>query len=468
MYDVTNAAPARRFDATVGAITAREPVDDEQTEDVALTDYLTRAWLELVNPHSAPLPRCPHCDGLRVRADRPKKGKLPPFFCHGCRKVFNRMTGTPFARLQDHAKGAAMIPLLSRQMSMMQAGARLGRTQKAVLSWLLAFRRYLLELDPSGSWEARVRLGVRVAPRARCARCGFEGGFHAGGFDPQRRRRIRCPRCGRSRLLDVMQGEGQAFEAVVMHDAIDSAVRARRKVFPDTEAPPVARAASVGDAAPAVKPRARPRLEDVVLPARTVPAGPVERREDPVLSAFLLPHVEAALGADREPGPCPWCDSTRTQHHLQARPSGLPGFHCRDCLAYFTRASNTPFTSSLARLHARRLVPMLGWRDTAAAAARELGMDPTVLHRWLSAWRQWLLLLDPGGEMEARVRLGMHPEPLVLTCGKCGHTGPVLLLGPARRRGVDGEGVRRIKFRCRQCGRSGRASLPAAASGTAA
>lgn len=54
---------ARRFDATVGAITAREPVDDEQTEDVALTDYLTRAWLDLVNPRSQPLPRCPHCQG---------------------------------------------------------------------------------------------------------------------------------------------------------------------------------------------------------------------------------------------------------------------------------------------------------------------------------------------------------------------------------------------------------------------
>lgn len=33
---------ARQFDATVGAITANEPVSDELTEDLGLTDVLTR------------------------------------------------------------------------------------------------------------------------------------------------------------------------------------------------------------------------------------------------------------------------------------------------------------------------------------------------------------------------------------------------------------------------------------------
>ncbi|WP_249043802.1 DUF746 domain-containing protein [Burkholderia latens] len=57
-----------------------------------------------------------------------------------------------------------------------------------MLSWLLAFRRYLLELDSTGHWEARVRLGGRVAPHARCIRCGFEGGSVASACDPERRR----------------------------------------------------------------------------------------------------------------------------------------------------------------------------------------------------------------------------------------------------------------------------------------
>ncbi|WP_230680156.1 hypothetical protein, partial [Ralstonia solanacearum] len=41
-----NAPVARHFDVTVGAITAREHVDDELTEDSALTEFLTSAWLD--------------------------------------------------------------------------------------------------------------------------------------------------------------------------------------------------------------------------------------------------------------------------------------------------------------------------------------------------------------------------------------------------------------------------------------
>ncbi|NKA93509.1 hypothetical protein GO283_01983 [Ralstonia solanacearum] len=407
----THERPARQFDATVGAITAREPVDDAQTEDLELTAFLTREWQALVNLRSTPLPRCPRCDGLRVRADGIKRAsKLPVFFCHGCKKSFNRLAGTPFAHLVDRAKGAAMIPLLSRQMSLLQAGKRLGRSQKAVLSWSLAFRRYLLELDPSGRWEARVRLGVRVAPRAKCTHCGFDGGFKSGGFDPQGRRRVRCPQCGRSRLLDAMQKEGLAFDGVVMHDPIDTAVRARRKIYPDMPAPKVARGASVDDAAPAVEARQLPQLADIALPDRRRPAGPSKRRDDLELSAFLLERIEAALRASTTPDPCPWCGSERTEHHPAPRPSGLPSFRCRACLAYYTRVSNTPLTYPNARAQAYRLVPMLGWRETCAAAAHTLGMHTSTLQTWIHSWRQWLLLLDPSGAMESRVMLGLRTK----------------------------------------------------------
>ncbi|QVN19874.1 DUF746 domain-containing protein [Burkholderia pyrrocinia] len=406
------------------------------------------------------MPRCPYCDGLRIRGERPQgKSRLPNYFCHACKRSFNRLTGTPFARLHNYAKGEAMIPLLSRQMSMLQAGERLGRTQKAILSWLLAFRRYLLELDPSGQWEARVRLGVRVAPRARCARCGFEGGFLSGGFDPQRRRRIRCPQCGRSRLLDVLQGNGEAFDGEVMHDAIETAVRARRKVHPDTPSPTVARAARVDDAAPAVT--VRRSLAEVVLPSRESPPGPTDRREDPVLSAFLLEQIDAALSLDTTPPPCQWCGSDHTEHHAQARPNGLPCFRCRTCLAYFSRVSNTPLLKGHARAFARRLVPMLGWRDTAKAASHALGLPSFAVQKWLRPWRQWLLLLDPSGAMEARVRLGVPTAGAVLTCGKCGHTGTVLRLASTGRPPA-ADGARQVKFQCRQCERHSRVWVPAA------
>ncbi|WP_423758934.1 DUF746 domain-containing protein [Burkholderia sp. NLJ2] len=459
--------PTRRFDATVGAITAKEPVDDALTEDVDLTDYLMRAWYELIHLSPTPVPRCPHCDGLRIRPDRPSgKSKLPIYFCHACKKSFNRLTGTPFANLKNLAKGTVMIPLLSRQMSLLQAGERLGRTQKAVLSWLLAFRRYLLELDPSGRWEARVRLGVRVAPRARCTRCGFEGGFLAGGFDPQRRRRIRCPKCGRSRLLDVLQDQGEGIKGEVIHDAIDTAIRARHKVHPEMPVPVVVRAASVSDAALEVKAPDRVLWSELELPDRRLPPGPVERVEDTVLSKFLLERIEAALSQSSIPSPCPWCSSEQTEYHPQQRPNGLPGFRCRTCLAYFTRISNTPLNGRHMRKYALQLVRMLGWRETSRAAAIELGIDPTTGHRWVRACRRWLLMLDPSGRMEARVRLGSGREPIVRTCEKCGNAGPILLLGPTNRPPA-ANGDRQYRFRCGNCSRHGRTWLSAIDRGAA-
>ncbi|WP_012760836.1 MULTISPECIES: DUF746 domain-containing protein [Ralstonia] len=404
---------ARHFDVTVGAITAREHVDDELTEDPALTEFLTSAWLDLISTRSTPVPRCPRCDGDRIRAERASGHALPHYFCHTCKSGFNRLTGTPFARLVGREKGTAMIPLLSRQMSLLQARKRLGRTQKAMLTWLLAFRKYLLELDPTGRWEAKVRLGVRIAPQAQCLRCGFEGGFLSGGFDPQRRRRIRCPQCGRSRLLDVLQEEGQAYKGVVMHDAIDTAVRQRRKYFPKAKSPPVARAAQVAEAMPTVQPRRL--LHDVALPKRTLVYGPPDCHEDGELTAYLLEKVDTALSQDSIAGPCPWCESAQTEHHLIKRPSGLPGFKCRGCLGYFMRVTNTPLVQPAMRELARRFVPMLGWRNTVDVAAQALGVDASVVREWVPTWRKWLLLLDPSGTMEPRVRLDMPvAEPAAL------------------------------------------------------
>ncbi|RQZ67412.1 DUF746 domain-containing protein [Burkholderia sp. Bp9004] len=407
-------APERHFDLTIaGGVCLSRANNDDEAEDPVLTDYLTRAWLELTSSSPTPVPRCPHCDGLRVRSrqfDGPKK-QLPGYFCHACRRSFNRLTGTPFARLRNQAKVGGLIPLLSRQTTLTQVTERVGISYEGILSWLLAFRRYVLEIDPSGAWEARIRLGMHALPHAQCVRCGFEGGFFSGGFDAQRRRRIRCPQCGRHRLLDVTQREGQALEAVVVRDSIVPAVRRRRKHHPDMAMPAVQRAARVDDAAPNLAVRSSRKLDDVHVPMRCLPRGAVQRCEDTELSVFLLAQIDKALNSDPTPVPCPWCGGDRTSYHPYRRPSGLPGFRCQSCLAYFTRVSNTPLLLPRAREHARQFATMLGWRERFDAAARELDVGHKVVRRWVRAWRQWLILLDPSGEMEARVRLGVPPLP---------------------------------------------------------
>ncbi|MBN3776277.1 DUF746 domain-containing protein [Burkholderia sp. Ac-20345] len=407
------ATPVRHFDLTVSGFSLADSVDGEAAEDIVLTDFLTRAWLELASSSPTPVPRCPHCDGLRVRPRQfggPNK-QLPGYFCHACRRSFNRLTGTPFARLRNQAKVNALIPMLSRQTALTNVTERIGMSYEGVLSWLLAFRSYVLELDPSGDWESRIRLGIHALPHALCMRCGFEGGFLSGGFDAQRRRRIRCPQCGRHRLLDVTQREGRALDAVVVRDSIVPAVRRRRKHHPDMAMPPVQRAARVDDATPNVAVRSLRKLDSVLLPTRRLPRGAVQRGEDAVLSVFLLEQIDKVLSSDATPVPCPWCGGGRTSYHPYRRPSGLPGFRCQSCLAYFTRVSNTPLLLPQARVHARRFVTMLGWREGFDAAARELDLGHKVVRRWVRAWRQWLILLDPSGEMEARVRLGVPPQP---------------------------------------------------------
>ena len=117
--------------------------------------------------------------------------------------------------------------------------------------------------------------------------------------------------------------------------------------------------------------------------------------------------TDAALSQSIAATRCPWCDSAQTEYHPLKRPNGLPGFKCRGCLGYFTRVSNSPLLSTQGREIALQLVPMLGWRNTIETAAQALGASTTHLQAWLVAWRQWLLVLDPSGAMEARVGLGL-------------------------------------------------------------
>ncbi|WP_367188814.1 DUF746 domain-containing protein [Burkholderia sp. Ed8] len=251
---------------------------------------------------------------------------------------------------------------------------------------------------------------------------------------------------------------GEGVEGEVMHDAIDTAIRVRRKVHPKMLVPVVARVASVSDAALEAKVRDRILWSERELPERWLAPGPVERVEDAVLSAFLLERIETVLSQSTESPQCPWCGSEHTEYHPQRRPNGLPGFRCRACLSYFTRISNTPLNGPHMRKHSLQLARMLGWRETGKAAAIELGVDSAVVNRWVHGLRQWLLVLDPSGGMEARVRLGVGREQIARTCEKCGHTGPIRLLGPTNRPPT-ANGEHQYKFKCGSCARHSRTWL---------
>ncbi|WP_247538248.1 DUF746 domain-containing protein [Ralstonia pseudosolanacearum] len=397
---------AQQLDVTVAETPARES-GDEQTEDQELTEFLTRAWTELVNPMPLPALRCPRCGGLHTRGGRAEDGELAKFLCRGCKLRFDRLTGTPFAKLRVPARGAAIIPLLSRRMSIEHAVKQLGWGRHAVTAWLLAFRCWLLELDPTGRWEARVRLGVRVAPVARCRGCGFEGAFKPSP-GARGRRRIQCPECGHSRQRAVLQMEGQALEGVVTHDVIDTALQRRRKAVADASVLPVVHTPRT--VALTTHTRQLRRLADVVLPDRPQRAGLPSQCEDVELSAFLGRHIDAIFSTSAMPDPCPWCGSPHAECQATPKQGRLPGFRCRTCRAYFTRASNTPLVHAVGREHVWRLLPMLGWHASGDAAARAFGMSTSALHDWLRDWRRWLLLLDPSGAMEAKVWLGLHTE----------------------------------------------------------
>lgn len=102
------------------------------------------------------------------------------------------------------------------------------------------------------------------------------------------------------------------------------AVRRRRKHHPDMAMPPVQRAARVDGAVQNVATRSLRKLDDVLLPTRRLPRGPVQRCEDVVLSAFLFMQIDKALSLDQTLVPCPWCGGDRTSYHPYRRPSGPP------------------------------------------------------------------------------------------------------------------------------------------------
>ncbi|MFP3624274.1 DUF746 domain-containing protein, partial [Burkholderia sp. SIMBA_051] len=91
----------------------------------------------------------------------------------------------------------------------------LGAGRGAVSHWVTAIRQWLLQLDPDGKWEARVRLGVRFAARTTCYQCDFRGPVLHGGFNTDRTRKFLCPACGATLQPAKLEALGIAVDMTI-------------------------------------------------------------------------------------------------------------------------------------------------------------------------------------------------------------------------------------------------------------
>nr|WP_254615446.1 DUF746 domain-containing protein [Cupriavidus basilensis] len=81
---------------------------------------------------------------------------------------------------------------------------RLGLSEKAVTAWIRKFRVWLLQLDPSGTYQRMVRLGIKPpSPRIYCPHCAADREARYHGYVSstthlpyeQRTRQFRCKTC---------------------------------------------------------------------------------------------------------------------------------------------------------------------------------------------------------------------------------------------------------------------------------
>jgi hypothetical protein len=97
----------------------------------------------------------------------------------------------------------AFAAMLSQQIPYAAAAEKLDLYPMVVSRWTRRMRAWLLQLDPTGYWEAKVRLGVLPpAPVAKCPSCGHTGPVTFLGFIPAERvhgERMRQCRCGACR-----------------------------------------------------------------------------------------------------------------------------------------------------------------------------------------------------------------------------------------------------------------------------
>ncbi|AIO35481.1 hypothetical protein DM39_3517 [Burkholderia cenocepacia] len=131
-------------------------------EDRELTAFLQRHIDALLSSNSEPRPPCFHCGSVHVGIQGYRNAlsgqRIPRFLCRTCNREFTRLHGTPL--YGRHAqKMEALIPLLSQPISRAEVTAMLGIASMNIATKVKELRAWLLELDSTGKWETRVRLG---------------------------------------------------------------------------------------------------------------------------------------------------------------------------------------------------------------------------------------------------------------------------------------------------------------------
>jgi transposase-like protein len=141
--------------------------------------------------------------------------------------------------------------------------------------------------------------------------------------------------------------------------------------------------------------------------------------EDASLTRYLLRAIAELRSASTSPPPCPYCISSDTVYYHWNPKGQVPIFHCHACLRWFRRATGTPMHRIKLR-DPEALVALLSQQIPAEVAADRLGVKPLTVSNQVRRFRKWLLILDPTGYWESKIRLGLVPMPDVrcLICGK--------------------------------------------------
>ncbi len=209
----------RQFDVHLPTARRRNEIAPTwpDTEDKELTAWLEAHLAEILSKSRKP-PACAYCHSWRTRLAG-VQGPKPCFYCHDCKNHFNRATNTPLANLRNCKLMPAFIRQLSQQIPLMEASRRLNLADSTMTNWTKRFRKWILMLDPSGKWEARVRLGMRPHIYIPCPRCGDDGEKMRGNLDEKIGRHLRCLNC--ASIFSVEDAERLAQEKVrmeVVHD----------------------------------------------------------------------------------------------------------------------------------------------------------------------------------------------------------------------------------------------------------
>lgn len=127
--------------------------------DPELTTFLVSA-IEHVLSTDTTAPSCPRCTSFATRlVHRASPSRtLPYFVCDTCHKGFTRTLGTPLHHIHPRDNLFDFVRCLSQERTLDAVAADLGMTRQTVNLWLRRFRGWLLALDPSGHYAARVRL----------------------------------------------------------------------------------------------------------------------------------------------------------------------------------------------------------------------------------------------------------------------------------------------------------------------